>query len=78
MNNQENLLEELNELLEKASASSIRKSVTHVYHDYIYKNHQMLPFDFITIASNINNLIEFLENLEEINLDRNGIKKEDC
>ena len=72
MDNIEKMLDELNELLENTSANSIRKSVTQVYLDYVLKNHQILPLEFKTIASDFNYLIDFLEKMEEINCSKSS------
>ncbi len=63
--NQQKLISEIESLFTFASPSSLRKSITFIYHDYISRNSDILPSNFKVIAGDMFYLIEFLEKVED-------------
>jgi hypothetical protein len=59
-------LKKLEDLFEFAPPTSLRKSLSHVFFNYLLNNHQHgLPEDFNRIANDFYFLLDFLEEVEQ-------------
>ena len=59
-----NAPKKLQELFEMTEAQSLRRSLTHVFFNFLLDNKDTLPPDFNTIAEDFYFLIRFLEQAE--------------
>lgn len=59
-----NAPKQLQELFEMTEAQSLRRSLTHVFFNFLLHNKDTLPSDFNTIAEDFYFLIRFLDQTE--------------
>jgi hypothetical protein len=59
-------LKKLEDLFEFAPPRSIRKSLSHVFFNYLVNNHHSLPVDFDRMAEDFYFLMDFLEEVEQM------------
>ena len=52
-------------LLEFVTPDELRRDITEIYHQYIIKEHKMLPIEFEKTATNLYVLIDFLNDMEK-------------
>lgn len=57
-------LDLLMDLLSTTPAHQLRQSIHEIYHTYLIQNHEMLPLDFIKVATNMYHFFDFLDRLE--------------
>lgn len=56
---------QLDSLLEFVKPQDLREYLMEIYHQYIIREHEMLPGNFTEIAQSLKVLLEFLKFLEE-------------
>ncbi len=60
----EETLYRLDNLLEFVKPEDLREYVLEIYHQYVIREHEMLPGNFLEMAQSIKELVDFLKFLE--------------
>lgn len=63
----------LEELITFAEPGSLRRSLNHVFFDFLVNNKDCLPADFETITADFYVLIRFLDRVEQQDIQRSAV-----